>query len=80
MDAFRPVQTMSLAEVEEEFQRNESRLDVLQQARGRAFQQSSTVSSEVKELGNRRKALADKKSWTGKLKRGEDQEIRNLQE
>lgn len=79
-DPFRPVQSMSLAEVEDELQRNEQRLATLKDARGRAYQQSSTGASQVKEMGNRRKALADKKSWTGRLKRTESQEIQTLQQ
>lgn len=71
---------MSLAEVEDELQRNEQRLATLKDARGRAYQQSSTGASQVKEMGNRRKALADKKSWTGRLKRTESQEIQTLQQ
>jgi len=78
-DAFRPVQSMSLAEVEAEIDRNEQRLAALKEARSRAYLQSSTGAAQVKEMGNRRKALADKKSWTGKLKRGESQEIQTLQ-
>lgn len=80
MESSRPVQSMSLAEVENEIERNAERLAVLKDARSRAYLQSSTGANEVKEMGNRRKALADKKSWTGRLGRAESKEIKALQE
>lgn len=80
LESSRPVQSMSLAEVENEIERNAERLAVLKEARSRAYLQSSTGANEVKEMGNRRKALADKKSWTGRLGRAESEEIKALQE
>ncbi|HWD08631.1 MAG TPA: hypothetical protein VHA57_06010 [Actinomycetota bacterium] len=80
LESSRPVQSMSLAEVENEIERNAERLAVLKDARSRAYLQSSTGANEVKEMGNRRKALADKKSWTGRLGRAESKEIKALQE